>query len=110
MDSSMPVQAGPGNTLLVWLGRVLPKEFVRRVAEPALSDEVSRWSEAGAVPLLARTRFVCSCLWVGVPRIFWDRRRPTNVTVALLGTALVLFVALVLWARTVYQDMPGGGP
>ena len=95
------------SSLLRWLGRVLPREFVRRVAEPALADEVLRWSAAGRIPPLARARFVCSCLWVGVPRIFWDRRRPTNVTVALLGSAVVVIVALILWARTLYQDMPG---
>ena len=106
MGSSVPVHSGPGSTLLVWLARILPKEFVRRVAEPALSDEVCRWSEADRLPLFARTRFVASCLWVGAPRVFWDRRRPTNVTVALIGSAVALIVALLLWARTLYQDMP----
>ncbi len=107
MGSSMPAHAGPAGAILVWLARILPKEFVRRVAEPALSDEVYRWSETGRVPPFARTRFVCSCLWVGIPRVFWNRRRPTGVTVVLLGSALVLIVALLLWAGTIYQDLPG---
>jgi hypothetical protein len=106
MGSGLKTSGGPGNTLLVWLARVLPKEFVRRVAEPALLDEAHRWSVAGQVPMLARTRFVCSCLWVGAPLVFWDRRRPTGVAMVLLGSALVLMVALLLWAPYLYPTQP----
>ena len=106
MGSGLTTPAGQGSTILVWLARVLPQEFVRRVAEPALLDEAHRWSATGQVPPLARTRFVCSCLWVGAPRVFWDRRRPTGLTMVLLGSTMVFVVALLLWARTLYPDLP----
>jgi len=104
----MGSEAAPayGNSMLTWLGRVLPKEFVRRVAEPALADEVFRWSTSGRVPPLARTRFVCSCLWVGAPRVFWNRHRPTKVTMVLAGCALVLIAGIVIYAPYFYENTP----
>jgi len=96
----------PTNTMLMWLGRILPTEFVDRVAEPALTDEVHHWSAKGRVPLLGRTRFVCSCLLVGMPQFFWARRRPTRVTVFLASSAVVVLIAFVLWARSLYQVTP----
>ena len=101
MASPTPRRTGP-ERLLRWLGWVLPQEFVRRVAEPALADEVVRWSASGRIPPLARTRFVCSCLWVGVPRVFWNRRRPTGVTMVLVGSALVFIVAILMLAQRYY--------
>jgi hypothetical protein len=92
--------------MLTWLSRVLPKEFVRRVAEPALADEQFRWARSGRLPPLARTRFVCSCLWVGVPRIFWNRRKPTRVTMLLVGCTIVLIAGLMIYLPTLYPDLP----
>ncbi len=104
-DPSSPL-GEPADTMLVWLGRILPREFVDRVAEPALSDEVHHWSASGRVPLLGRARFLCSCLLVGAPQLFWVRRRPTGVALFLAGSALALLIAFVLLARSLYQVPP----
>ncbi len=101
-NPSSPV-GEPANTMLLWLGRILPREFVDRVAEPALSDELHHWSASGRVPLLGRTRFLCSCLLVGAPQLFWAHRRPTGVTLFLAGSALAVLIAFVLLARSLYQ-------
>ena len=93
----------PSTTMLLWLGRILPREFVDRVAEPALTDEVHHWSARGHVPLLGRTRFLCSCLLVGAPHLFWAHRRPTSVTLFLAGSAMAVLIAFVLFARSLYQ-------
>lgn len=103
MASPSSALGEPADTMLLWLGRILPREFVDRVAEPALSDEVHHWSANGRVPLLGRARFLCSCLLVGAPQWFWARRRPTRVTLFLAGSALAVLIALVLLARSVYQ-------
>lgn len=105
MASGQTVPLGRDSIILAWLARILPKEFVRRVAEPALADEILRWSMSGRMPPFAKARFIFSCLWVGVPRVFWDRRRPTGVTVV-FGSALVVIIALLLWAQTMYQVPP----
>ena len=101
-DSSSP-SAQPASSMLLWLGRILPREFVDRVAEPALTDEVRHWSARGRVPLLGRTRFLCSCLLVGAPQLFWAHRRPTGVTLFLAGSAMAVLIAFVLFARSLYQ-------
>ena len=93
----------PVSSTLLWLGRILPREFVDRVAEPALTDEVHHWSARGHVPLLGRTRFLCSCLLVGAPQLFWAHRRPTSVTLFLAGSAMAVLIAFVLFARSLYQ-------
>jgi hypothetical protein len=93
----------PANIMLLWLGWILPREFVDRVAEPALSDEARHWSAKGRVPLLGRTRFLCSCLLVGAPQLFWAHRRPTGVTLFLAGSAMAVLIAFVLFARSLYQ-------
>ena len=93
----------PSTTMLLWLGRILPREFVDRVAEPALTDEVQHWSARGGMPMLGRTRFLCSCLFVGAPQLFWAHRRPTAVTLFLAGSAMALLIAFVLFARSLYQ-------
>ena len=101
-DPSRPV-ADRANSMLMWLGRILPREFVDRVAEPALTDEVQHWSARGHVPMLGRTRFLWSCLLVGAPQLFWAHRRPTGVTLFLAGSAMAVVIAFVLFARSLYQ-------
>jgi hypothetical protein len=101
-DPSSPA-AQPASSMLLWLGRILPREFVDRVAEPALTDEVRHWSTRGRVPVLGRTRFLCSCLLVGAPQLFWAHRRPTGVTLFLAGSAMAVLIAFVLFARSLYQ-------
>lgn len=103
MASPASALGEPADTMLLWLGRILPREFVDRVAEPALSDELHHWSASGRVPLLGRTRFLCSCFLVGAPQLLWARRRPTGVALFLAGSALAVLIALVLLARSLYQ-------
>lgn len=93
----------PRSPLLQRLSRILPNEFVDRVAQPALDDEFSRWTRNGRVPPLGRTRFVCSCLLVGMPQVFWARRRPTGIAMVLAASALVAFIAFMLWMPTMYD-------
>ncbi len=105
-SDSRPTTA-TGNRLMAWLALVLPLEFVRRVAQPAWEDEQLEWVQRGAIPTLARTRFVLNCLWVGVPLIFWRRGRPTRVTLVAMGSALLLLAAVMLLAPKLYQLYPG---
>ena len=101
-----PEPAGGSHTVLVWLGRLLPRDFVQRVVEPAWEDERTVWLGAGREPFLARTRFFVSCLWVGIPGVFWRAGRPTRTTMLMAGSAVVVIVALLWLAPMLYRPYP----
>jgi hypothetical protein len=81
-------------TALRVVAHLLPTEFRERVFEPALVDlqldeqEPSRGSRRA----LARAMFAAECLRVGVPQFFWYRRRPTRLTLGLVGAIVVAMI------------------
>jgi hypothetical protein len=92
---------GRSDTTFRMFAQLLPAEFRERVFEPALVDlqldeaEPLRRSHRA----LARVVLVAECLRLGVPQFFWYRRRPTRLTMGIVG---VLVVAMIVVQRLDY--------
>jgi hypothetical protein len=85
------------------LSQILPRELRERVFEPALADLLS--SEAGvprtARRWVARLTLVLECFRLSIPRLIWQRRRPTPLAV---GVLVMLMLLRLLLARQHYMQ------
>lgn len=84
-----------GDVALQLVTRLLPREFRRRVFEPAFADLRIEEQRAGRSrsPAAARLWLALDCFRLGLPLFVWQRRRPTR-----LGLAIVLAVTIVALA------------
>lgn len=87
---------GRSDATLRIVARLLPGEFRERVFEPALTDlqldeaDPARRSNHA----LGRIALVAECMRLGVPQFFWYRRRPTRLTIGLVGMFVVTMIVV----------------
>lgn len=92
---------GRSDTTFRVVARLLPSKFRERVFEPALIDLQLEETDPvrGSHRTFARMALIAECLRLGVPQFFWYRRRPTRLTMGLVG---LFVVATIVVQRLTY--------